>query len=153
MVLRGAVLLPVVPLGGCLSFALKAKASSWQADISAAADLNPSSTGRPSPLTLRVYELNSDAAFNRADFLSLYQGDQAALGADLVAREEIVLQPSEVRVLKRALNERTRFVGVFAIYRSFERTVWRLAVPVRQGKAERVRLSAGSSAISFQMLG
>jgi type VI secretion system protein VasD len=129
---------------------MKAKANTWQADVTAAADLNPSATGRPSPLTVRVYELSTDTAFNRADFLSIYQSEAATLGGDLVAREELVLQPGESRVLKRTLNERTRFIGLFAVYRAFERAVWRSISPVQIGRSERVQLTAGSSAISIQ---
>ena len=65
--------------------------------IQAAASLNPSVSARPSPLRMRVYELKSAAAFNQADFMSLYQSDQATLGADLTGREEFILQPGEAR--------------------------------------------------------
>ena len=65
--------------------------------LKASAGLNPSVTGRASPLQVRVYELKAPAAFNSADFMSLYQGDQAALGADMLSREEMTLQPNESR--------------------------------------------------------
>src|SRR6185503_596321 len=58
--------------------------------IQASAQINPSASKRPSPLLIRVYELKSVAAFNGADFMSLYQRDQTALGGDLLAKEEFV---------------------------------------------------------------
>ena len=64
--------------------------------IKASAGLNPSVTGRASPLQVRVYELKAPAAFNAADFMSLYQGDQGALGADMVARDR--LQDEHARI-------------------------------------------------------
>ena len=54
--------------------------------IQGASELNPSVNQRPSPVLLRVYELKSPTAFNQADFMALYQADQATLGADLVER-------------------------------------------------------------------
>lgn len=145
-----ASLLPALALGlpGCVSFG--SKPVQLQMNAVAAADLNPSASGRPSPLTVRVYELGADAAFNRADFLSIYQGEAAALGADLVAREEFVLQPGETRKLpQRSLNEKTRFIAVFGVYRSFERAVWRVIVPVG-GPVMQLRLGADANALSLQ---
>ena len=73
------------------------KATTVNGSIEAAAGLNPSVTQRPSPLMIRIYELKSAAAFNQADFMSLYQSDQVTLGADLLAKEEMMLQPGESR--------------------------------------------------------
>ena len=72
--------------------------------ISAAAGLNPSVSQRPSPLILRVYELRSTTAFTQADFMALYQGDQAALGGDLVAREEYTLEPGSSQPYRKQLG-------------------------------------------------
>ena len=65
--------------------------------VEASAQVNPSTSKRPSPLLVRVYELKSVAAFNSADFMSLYQRDQAELAADLLGREEFMLAPGECR--------------------------------------------------------
>lgn len=134
-------------LPGCITFG--AKQVQLRVNATAAADLNPSSTGRPSPLTVRLYELSADAAFNRADFLSVYQGEAAALGGDLVTREEFVLQPGESRKLQKPLNEKTRFIAVFGVYRSFERAVWRVIVPA-SGPLMELKLQAAANALSLQ---
>ena len=49
--------------------------------IEASTSVNPSLSKRPSPVQVRVYELKTPTAFNNADFVSLYQRDQAELGA------------------------------------------------------------------------
>ena len=67
------------------------KPASVTGTVQASAQINPSASRRPSPLLIRVYELKSVAAFNAADFMSLYQRDQAALAGDLLAKEEFVL--------------------------------------------------------------
>ena len=120
--------------------------------ISAAADLNPSATQRPSPLVLRIYELRSDTAFNKADFIALYQSEQSAIGADLVLKDEFMLQPGETRSYERMLSIETRWLAVFGIYRNVERAVWRAIAPVPPGKSLKLSISAQSQALSLTLL-
>jgi len=116
--------------------------------IEAASDLNPSVNQRPSPLLLRVYELKSATTFNQADFMALYQADQATLSADLVAREEIMLTPGEIRPYRKSLAPETRFIGIVAAYRNLERATWRTVVPVQAGKAMKLTIRADSLAVT-----
>lgn len=119
--------------------------------ISAAADLNPSATQRPSPLVLRIYELRSDTAFSKADFIALYQSEQAAIGADLVLKDEFVVQPGETRPYQRTLSIETRWLAIFGAYRNVERAVWRAIVPVPAGKTLRLAIRADSQALSLTL--
>ena len=98
--------------------------------IETGARLNPDVRARPSPVVLRVYELKASAQFASADFLSLQERDQVALGADLVAREELVMRPGETKLISRNLAADTRFVGVTAAFRDLERARWRALVEV-----------------------
>jgi type VI secretion system protein VasD len=123
-----------------------------EGSITAAAGLNPSISNRPSPLLLRIYELRSPTAFNQADFMSLYQSDQATLAADLVVREELMLQPGEIRPFSKQLSPETRFIGVIAVYRNLERATWRAVVPVPPGKTHRFSVRADSLALSATLL-
>jgi type VI secretion system protein VasD len=116
--------------------------------IAAAANMNPSVSKRPSPLLVRVYELKAPTAFNDADFISLYQRDQAELGADLVAREELTLRPGESRPWSKTLAPETRFVGVLAAYRDLEHARWRAVVPIQPGKKQQIVIQAGELAVS-----
>lgn len=119
--------------------------------VSAAADLNPSATQRPSPLVVRVYELRSDTAFSKADFIALYQAEQATIGADLVLKDEFVLVPGESRAYQRTLSIETRYLAVFGAYRNVERAVWRVIAPVPQGKALKLAIRAESQALSLTL--
>ena len=47
--------------------------------LSAASDVNPDATGRPSPIVVRVYQLRADAAFAAADFFALFDEEQQTL--------------------------------------------------------------------------
>lgn len=98
--------------------------------VQVSAKVNPDSRRRPSPILLRLYELKGATAFNNADFIALFQRDEALLGADLLVRDEYVLQPNERHALKRPLNAQTRFLAVFAAYRDLERARWRALLPV-----------------------
>lgn len=125
--------------------------ASMGGDIVAAANLNPSATGRPSPLALRVFELSAATAFNKADFMPLWQADLTTLGEELLAREEVFLAPGETRPLQKVLNADTRFVGVFGVFREFQRATWRAIAPVTPGKQHRLSIRADSLAVAIQL--
>lgn len=119
--------------------------------IAATAQLNPDARARPSPVVLRVYELKSSAQFDSADFLSLFDKDQATLGADVVARDEMVLRPSETKTLTKPLNPDTKFIGVMAAFRELERARWRSLVAITADKNNAVTIDL--DAFSVQTTG
>ena len=119
--------------------------------IEASAQLNPTAGKRPSPIQLRIYELKSAAAFGSADFMSLFQGDQATLGAEMVGREELTLKPGETRPFNKTLSPETRFIGVVAVYRDLERATWRTLVPVQTGRSQKLTVRAGELAVTATM--
>jgi len=141
-----AALLLASALSGCGTSV--PKPTRLQGNIVAAVGLNPSINDRPSPLLLRIYELRSPTAFNQADFMSLYQSDQTTLAADLVMREEVMLQPGETRPFNKLLAPETRFIGVIAVYRNLERATWRAVVPVALNKTQQLTVRAESLALS-----
>jgi type VI secretion system protein VasD len=85
--------------------------------VAAAADTNPDGSGRPSPIVVRVYQLKTDAAFKGADFFALYDDDQKVLGAELISRDEYVLNPSERKTIDVTVSRDTRFIGALAAFR------------------------------------
>jgi type VI secretion system protein VasD len=119
--------------------------------IQASPQLNPSVNQRPSPLLVRVYELKSPAAFGSADFMALYQSDQATLAADLVARDEFMLQPGENRPYKKTLGADTKFIGVIGAYRNLEKSTWRAVVAVIPNKPQTLTIRAGDLAVSAEV--
>lgn len=117
--------------------------------LTAAANLNPSVSQRPSPLSIRLYELRSVADFAKADFMALYQADVTTLGGALVLRDEFTLQPGESRAYHRTLSPETRFIAVFAAYRDVERATWRASATVQPGRKQNLVLRADSLALSL----
>ena len=72
--------------------------------ISASVDVNPDMQGRPSPIILHIIELNSTEQFNRLDYMSLTQPTGAALGPELLGKNQLVLQPGNSQALPMELN-------------------------------------------------
>ena len=123
------------------------KPASVTGTVEASAQVNPSASKRPSPLLIRIYELKSAATFNAADFMSLYQRDQAEIGGDLLAKEEFVLNPGETKAFAKTLAPDTRFLGVVAAYRDLEHAKWRTSVAVLPNQPQKVTVKAGELAV------
>ena len=123
------------------------KPASVTGTVEASAQVNPSASKRPSPLLIRIYELKSVATFNAADFMSLYQRDQAELAADLVTKEEFVMSPGETKTFAKTLGADTRFLGVVAAYRDLEHAKWRSAVAVLPSQPQKMTVTAGELAV------
>ena len=115
--------------------------------IQASAQVNPSASKRPSPLLLRVYELKSVAIFNAADFMSLYQRDQAELAADLIGKEEFVLAPGESKAFVKVLGPETRFLGVVAAFRDLEHAKWRSVVAIKPNQKQQITIRAAELSV------
>lgn len=97
--------------------------------ISATPDVNPDSSGRPSPVVIRVYQLKTDAAFAAAEFFPLFDDEQKVLGPELISRDEYMMAPAESRTIDVAISEDTRYVGAIAAFRDIRNAQWRVLVP------------------------
>jgi type VI secretion system protein VasD len=141
---------PAAALGTALLLSACAgppKPASVTGTIQASAQINPSASKRPSPLSIRVYELKSVAAFNAADFMSLYQRDQAALAADMVAKEEFFMEPGETKSFAKTLAPDTRFIGVVAAYRDLEHAKWRSVVAIQPNQPQKIVVRVGELSV------
>lgn len=88
-------------------------------------NVNPDYAGRPSPVIVKMYELRKELAFKQADFQTLFEKPMQALGADLLAADELVLTPGEVRRVSYQPGASTHFVGLVDGFRHMERAQWR----------------------------
>ncbi|MET0335398.1 MAG: type VI secretion system lipoprotein TssJ [Rhizobacter sp.] len=119
-------------LPGCSMFS--SGPATLSATVVASAQVNPDARRRPSPVVVRVFELKAPTLFEQADFVSLFERDQATLAAELVSREEFVLRPGDSKPITKPLAPETKFIGVMAAFRELERARWRAVVPVAVGK-------------------
>ena len=79
--------------------------------------------------------------------MSLYEKDQTVLGADIVVRDEFVIQPGEIKTIKRLLAADTKFIGVVAAFREIEKARWRAVVAVMPNKDSLVTISLDGIAV------
>lgn len=142
LALLGAALL----LPACGSKPPPAKPKVITVELQAASNLNPNVNGRPSPVVVRLYELKSAAQFQSTDFVTLFEKDQSALGADVVVREEFVLNPGESKLVSRGLGADSKFIAVMVAFRDLERAKWRSSAQLDPGRdnALVVRLEAST---------
>src|SRR6185503_3041717 len=54
--------------------------------IFVSADANPDSSGRPSPVYVRVYQLKGDKPFRSVDFFDVWDDEKKALGETFITR-------------------------------------------------------------------
>lgn len=90
------------------------------------------------PVVIRFYELTSLAAFNSADFFSIFNDYKTTLENELITSEEFRLIPGQRQKFNRTLNIDTRYVGVVAAYKDLEQSQWRAsaAIPPKESAPE-----------------
>jgi type VI secretion system protein VasD len=96
--------------------------------IQAAADVNPDSGGRASPVVVRLFQLRTDAEFAGAKFFPLYDNEKAVLNTGLISRDEYTLAPGQRQQTEILVSPDTRFFGVLAAYRDLD-AQWRVVTP------------------------
>lgn len=94
-------------------------------------NINPDEKHTPSPLYVRFYELNSENAFQHADFLALYEGDDNVLGKELITKKELKrITPGGNRVENFVVSPDTRYVALFAEFFQYKNAKYKLVFPV-----------------------
>ena len=121
-----------------------ASGKSLPVSIELSANVNPDARGRASPIVFCFYELETTSAFSASDFVSLFERDQATLGAGLIAREEWTLLPGQRIEQVRKLNIKTQYIGAIAAFRDLERSAWRATVGVSALSAAGLQISLAS---------
>jgi len=103
-------------------------------DFDVGAYLNPDENNDSSPLSIKLYELNSPTTFEQADFLALYEKDSEVLGGDMVKKQRLEsIKPSEKgREGSFVLTKETKYVGLFAEFIRYKNAKYKLVIPVAQ---------------------
>jgi len=147
LVLSLAALLAALTLAGC-GKPKPVPPTIVKATTIASVDANPDGSGRASPVAVRIYSLRSLAAFEAADFYSLYENDAAALGADLAGKEEFILSPGQSSPLEKTLADDVRYLGVVAAFRDIERASWRASIALPKGATTPVTVGIGARSVT-----
>ena len=125
-----------------------------QMSVVAALDTNPDARKRASPVVVRFYALKSTAAFDSADFFSLFDKDSAALGTDLVQKEEFLMTPGQQKVLTLKFEPEVKAVAVMAAFRDLENARWRAVQVLNIGKSIEItaKLSGSQILLDYKVL-
>lgn len=118
--------------------------------VNASAQLNPNSENQPSPTVVRIYGLKNPDAFANATFFQIYESDRATLGADLLSRREVILEPGQFVQVNATEEPGTRFIGVLAAFRQLDGANWRAMLPVSPGDDNALILTLQTSAVTLR---
>lgn len=88
--------------------------------------INPDFKNRSLPVLIRIYQLSQADAFNEATFHQLWLYDEQILGASLIKRQEIELNPNSLLVVKLTPEKNAHYLGIIALYRNPKHSQWRL---------------------------
>ncbi len=118
-----AILIGTLPfMAGCASSSTPAVA---EVTVAIAMDANPDLSGRPSPVTVRVYELTGPYALMQADFMQIFSKDAGTLGPDLRSKSEFTLAPGQRQTLRIELKPDSHGIAVVALFRDYINANWR----------------------------
>lgn len=92
--------------------------------------MNPDSSGVPTSLVARIYFLNSPSNFVKANFSQLWAHDVKTLGPTMLAKQELILKPSQARHFVAKLPNGTTIVAVTAGFENYQKAKWRAAFPL-----------------------
>jgi len=145
--LLAAVVASLAALAGCSS---APKPIVAKLTLEATKDLNPDQRGRPSPATVKLFDLKSSATFEKADFFSLFDRERETLGPELVSRDDLVLKPGDRIVQERKLAPEVQFIGVLVGYRDLERSQWRLVIPIATVRSKPATIDVGALRVSLK---
>lgn len=134
-------------LGGCATKPEPPVTTPITLTLTAGPDANPDARGRASPLTVRMYVLKTPGPFEGADFFSLFEKDQATLGAAMMQREEALLRPGESKKFDLVLPVDAKAIGFMAAYRDLDRARWREVYAVPTGKGQVMTVTYGARQI------
>jgi len=108
--------------------------------VTASPLVNPDLNGRPSPVVVRIYQLNAPDPFSQASFFQLYEKDAETLGGTALGRQELILQPAGVQSIAAARNAEATHLGVVVGYRKYDEAQWRAITPLPGDRDARVRV-------------
>jgi type VI secretion system protein VasD len=117
--------------------------------LTATADANLTADGQGAPVAVRVYQLASKSAFEGAEFYPLYNADAAALGPDLIKKDEVLLAPGSSKTLPLMPADPVHSIGVFAAYRAFQTATWRAATDIPPHQTTTVTVTVGPAGIKL----
>ena len=145
-----AALAPVLALGSCAPAPPPPiPPTIAYVQINTTSDVNSSPGAPGAPIALRVYQLASPDAFSGAEFYPLYNADKAALGADLLKKDEMIMKPLDTKSMILTPSDQVKTLAVFGAYASFGTVIWRVAADIPAHQTTTFTLTASSAGLKL----
>ncbi len=107
--------------------------SDFELSFFAENNINPDDSKIPSPVIIRMYELHGVKAFEKANFIDLYERDAEILGNSLITQQILkALKPGEQSNTDFVLSKETKFVGLYVEFLEYENAKYKLAIPIEK---------------------
>jgi type VI secretion system protein VasD len=100
------------------------------------------------PARVQVYYLASSAGFQGQDYFALSGDPQVALGADLVATDEYLLNPGGGAADQKTFDRPVTHVGVVVGFRDIGTAAWRGTLPLTANAANPVKVTVTANAVT-----
>jgi type VI secretion system protein VasD len=118
--------------------------------VTGGAEQNPDPAGKPAPVAVRLYQLTATAKFERSDWTSLTEHEQATLGQDDAGSEEVVISPGQTLTKTIELKNGVQSLGVVVLYRDIDHAQWRAEAPVATSGPTKLALTVGKLAVTLK---
>lgn len=98
-----------------------------------ASDINPDDYSRPSPVFVRFYQLKSATAFDKADFIDIYERDTEIFGGDIVSKQVLKpLSPGMGRTESFVLEPGAKMIAIYAEFAQYPGSTYKVIFPVTE---------------------
>jgi type VI secretion system protein VasD len=158
MIYSGCLVLSILFIASCSTVNTKVGGAlnldtDLKLEIIVDSDINPDESGTPSPLFIRLYELKATKLFDRADFITLYENDKKAIGADLVAKQELKrLAPGKNTIEHFVLSKDTQYVALYAEFYQYKDAKYKVVFPISASNLVRNSIKVKISANNLVLL-
>ncbi|HSC67451.1 MAG TPA: type VI secretion system lipoprotein TssJ [Cellvibrio sp.] len=96
-------------------------------------DINPDDSSRPSPVFVRFYQLKSATAFDKADFIDIYERDTEIFGGDIINKQVLKpLLPGVDRTESFVLEPGAKMIAVYAEFSQYPGSTYKVIFPVTE---------------------
>ncbi len=86
--------------------------------------INPTDSGKPRPVQLRLYQLKNDVGFRNASFEDVWKNDEEQLGEDMLDRQEFPVYPNARKEVDFERNPEAQYIVAAALFRSPKGKQW-----------------------------
>ena len=102
----------------------------YQYQIISSSDINPDAEKAPSPVVLRIFQLDKLDNFIAMDHADLNLTELEELKTQYLAIDEFFIDPAIVKPAPFNLLETTQYLGVVVSFRNIEKSKWRTWIKI-----------------------